>query len=182
MKLEEMHGPMVMSARTADCRIPSWDEFFIRLSRFVALKSKDPSRGVGVVFVGEDHEVLSVGFNGFPRGIKDDPGEVPERYERPAKYGWTVHGETNACLNAARAGIRLRGCTAYMESLPGTGCAHYMIQAGVAEVVACPMDPRFDQFAGDPTWDDDRRRAVQHLREAGVSVRTVEVRRILAEV
>ena len=49
-----------------------WDFRFIELARHIALWSKDPSTKVGCVVVGEDREIRSTGFNGFPRGIDDD--------------------------------------------------------------------------------------------------------------
>ena len=48
-----------------------WDARFLDLAKHISDWSKDPSTKVGCVVVGEDREVRSTGFNGFPRGIKD---------------------------------------------------------------------------------------------------------------
>ena len=53
------------------------------LAREVATWSKDPSTNCGAVYVGEDGQVLSQGYNGFPRNMDD--GE--ELYnDRESKY------------------------------------------------------------------------------------------------
>lgn len=49
----------------------SWDEYFIRMAMFVAQKSKDDSTQVGCVIVSTDNTVLSMGYNGFPRGVRE---------------------------------------------------------------------------------------------------------------
>ena len=49
-----------------------WDLRFIGLAQHISTWSKDPSTKVGCVVVGEDREIRSTGFNGFPRGINDD--------------------------------------------------------------------------------------------------------------
>ena len=96
------------------------------------MKSKDQSTQIGAVIVGSDFEVLSTGYNSFPRGIDDN---VKERQERPEKYFWMVHAELNAILNAARVGTRLKGSTIYLTSgLPCSNCARAIINAGIEKV------------------------------------------------
>ena len=46
-----------------------WDKRYLALAKEVASWSKDPSTQVGAITVGNKKEVLSQGFNGFPRGI-----------------------------------------------------------------------------------------------------------------
>ena len=48
-----------------------WDHRFIELAKHISEWSKDPSTKVGCVVVGDDREIRSTGFNGFPRGIED---------------------------------------------------------------------------------------------------------------
>lgn len=154
--------------------IAEWGEYFIRMSRFVALKSKDRSKCVGVIIATQDHSIVSTGYNGFPRGMDDD---LEERHERPEKYDLVVHAETNAILNAARIGVSTKGCIAYMESSPCRACAHDLINAGVCEVVCCiPID---DQFAGDPTWDKSRAVAIDDMVEAGMTITRIPMPRKL---
>ena len=46
-----------------------WVEYFQNLAHNVKLKSKDISTQVGAVIVGKDKEIVSTGYNSFPRGI-----------------------------------------------------------------------------------------------------------------
>lgn len=109
---------------------PSWDHYFMGFAAHAATKSKDSTK-VGAVLVGPEGEVRLTGFNGIPRGVED----LPERRERPAKYEWASHAETNLIAFAAREGIRTKGCTVYTTHQPCAACTRTLIQAGVAKVV-----------------------------------------------
>ena len=45
----------------------NWDEYFINIAEQVKLKSKDNNTQIGVVIVGKDNEIVSTGYNSFPR-------------------------------------------------------------------------------------------------------------------
>lgn len=111
--------------------IESWDETFLGLAERFAKRSKDPSTKVGCVIVGPDREVRSMGYNGLPRGVED----TADRMERPAKYLWTSHAEENAVAQAARIGVSLKGCTAYVTHTPCARCARILIQAGISTII-----------------------------------------------
>jgi dCMP deaminase len=109
----------------------SWITYFFDICKTVASKSKDASSKVGCVIVGKEHNILSTGYNGFPRGVE----EQPERNERPMKYTFTEHAERNAIYNAARHGVRLEGSILFVQGLPPcTDCARAIIQCGIKEV------------------------------------------------
>ena len=57
-----------------------WVEYFRTLAHTVKLKSKDENTQIGAVIVGKDKEIVSTGYNSFPRGLKDN---LKERQERP---------------------------------------------------------------------------------------------------
>jgi dCMP deaminase len=141
----------------------TWDTRFLSLAALVATWSKDDSRKVGCVIVGPDHDIRAIGFNGFPRGVDDN---IPARKERPAKYAWTEHAERNAIYNAARIGVPLKGCTAYLPWFPCMDCARAIAQAGISELV-CGQEPDLS----DPKWGADFASVPVLLREAGVSLR-----------
>ena len=109
-----------------------WDTRFIALAALTASWSKDPSTKVGAV-IDKDRQVLSQGFNGFPRGVKD----TKERYEnREEKYRLVVHAEMNALLNALYNGTSVKGGTLYVVNLPVCHeCAKAIIQAGIKTVI-----------------------------------------------
>ena len=79
----------------------NWTEYYMRHQYLASEKSKDPSTKIGAVLVRGDN-IVSIGYNGFPRGINDSPERLNNREE---KYFYVVHAESNAILNAARNGI-----------------------------------------------------------------------------
>ena len=109
-----------------------WDKRFLEMAKVVSTWSKDPSTKVGTVAV-RNRTVIAQGYNGFPRGIKDD-----NRYnDREIKYKFIVHSEMNAIYNAAQNGVSLEGSTIYAYGLPICHeCAKGLIQVGVARVVS----------------------------------------------
>lgn len=111
----------------------SWDKFFMEQAFFVATKSKDKSTKVGSVVVGPGNEVVTMGFNGLPRGMK----ECPEYQKRPLKYWLTVHSERNSIYNAARIGAKLLGTRIYTQYCPCAECAQGVIQSGIQEIIVC---------------------------------------------
>ncbi len=111
----------------------NWDKKFIDAATLLASWSKDPSTQVGCVITDDDHNQLSGGFNGFPRGISDDD----RLHNRETKLKIVVHAEANAVSAAARNGHALKGSTAYVTLPPCAQCASLLIQAGVYRVVFC---------------------------------------------
>ena len=139
-----------------------WDERFLKLAEHNSGWSKDPSTKVGCVVVGEDREIRSTGFNGFPRGIADD---IERLEDREQKYPLICHAEENAIMHAARIGLSLKGCTAYVTWPPCTRCARSLIQAGVVEVV-------YPQESDVPErWLADFEMSTQMMGEAGLTIR-----------
>lgn len=147
-----------MRCTLSNVTVESWNDTFFGLAWRLSQRSKDPSTKIGCVIVGPDREIRSMGYNGLPKGVEDRP----ERMERPAKYLWTSHAEENAVAQAARVGVSLKGCTAYVTHFPCSRCARSLIQAGVSAVwfevgtTSMPAE-EFDV-------------AAEMFREAGISV------------
>jgi dCMP deaminase len=107
-----------------------WADRFMAMAEHVATWSKDPSTQVGCVIVDKKNRVVSIGFNGFPRGIKD----IAERYnDKETKYLFVAHAERNALDNAP---LSVEGCTLYSPLLPCNECAKSIIQKGITKVVS----------------------------------------------
>ena len=141
-----------------------WDHRFIELAIHIAQWSKDPSTKVGCVIVGEDREIRSTGFNGFPRGIDDDEERLNNR---DLKYPLICHAEENAIMHAARIGVSLKGSTAYVTWPPCSRCARSLIQAGISEVIY------YDNIEIPERWLDDFNTSTAMFEEAGVAVRKI---------
>ena len=139
-----------------------WDRRFLELASHISGWSKDPSTKVGCIVVGSDREIRSTGFNGFPRGIDDDEERLTNR---ELKYPLICHAEENAIMHAARIGVSLKECVAYVTWPPCTRCARSLIQAGVVEVVYpkdCDVPER---------WQADFEMSTNMMREAGLTIR-----------
>lgn len=137
-----------------------WNKRFLKIAEDVAEWSKDPSTQVGAVIVGNQKQILSQGFNGFARGIKD----YPQRYEnRELKYKYIVHAEANAIYNAIHNGASTLGSTIYVHGLPVCHeCAKAIIQAGIKKVVYNTLP--------DERWKESAEFAINMMHEAGVIV------------
>ncbi len=112
----------------------SWDEYFMGLALLSAYRSKDPSTQVGACIVNDNNRIMSVGYNGFPKGCDDD--EFPwdrEGEEYDTKYPYVCHAELNAILNSG--GNNLQGCRIYVALFPCNECAKAIIQSGIREVI-----------------------------------------------
>ena len=139
-----------------------WDLRFIDLARHISEWSKDPSTKVGCVIVGEDREIRSTGFNGFPRGIDDTSERLEDRNQ---KYPMNCHAEENAIMHAARIGVSLKGTMAYVTWPPCSRCSRSLIQAGVSEVIY-PSNVQIPD-----RWQSDFDIASEMMNEAGIIVR-----------
>ena len=143
--------------------IPRWTEYFRQLAHTVKIKSKDENTQIGAVIVGKDKEIVSTGYNSFPRGIRDD---VKERQQRPEKYFWFEHAERNAIYNAARIGVSTKGTTMYLScGVPCSDCARGIINAGIVRIFCEKQD-----VTKGIKWADSAERSWEMFDEAGVKV------------
>lgn len=133
-----------------------WDTRYLKLAREVASWSKDPSTQVGSVAVNDLKQVISLGYNGMARGIRDD-----ERlHDRELKYKMILHAEQNVLLNATQC---LRHSTVYVwPFMPCSTCAAVLIQAGVTRVVSVKNDTE--------RWQDSFKLTASLFAEAGVTL------------
>ena len=113
--------------------IISWEEYFMGLAHLSALRSKDPNTQVGACIVDSENKVVSIGYNGMPRGCDDRkfPWERQGSFLE-TKYAFVVHAELNAILNSPRS---VAGCTIYVSLFPCNECAKAIIQSGIRKIV-----------------------------------------------
>jgi dCMP deaminase len=142
----------------------NWNDYFLTIAESVKSKSKDRRTQIGAVIVGEDNEIVSTGFNSFPRGIDDN---VEERQVRPEKYFWFEHAERNALYNAARIGVSTKNTTMHLTcGIPCADCARGIISSGV-KAIYCKQE---DTTKNREHWDEHAKRSVQMFQEAGVDI------------
>lgn len=110
-----------------------WHKKHLELAKHISTWSKDPSTQIGAVIASQTGQILSLGYNGFPRGIADTDDRLNDREQ---KYQLIVHAEMNAIYNATLNGVSLRDSILYVHGLPVCkDCALGIIQVGIKLVV-----------------------------------------------
>lgn len=120
---------------------PSWDEYFMEITKLVASRATCLRRKVGAIIV-KDRHILSTGYNGPPKGVKhcDELGGcLREKLNIPSgermELSRAVHAEQNAIIQAAKLGINIEGADMYVTNQPCFICAKMIINAGIRRVI-----------------------------------------------
>ena len=119
---------------------PSWDEYFMDITRVVASRSTCTRRQVGAVVV-KDKRMLTSGYNGAPQGLAHC-GEIGCLRERMGIASGErhelcrgLHAEQNAIVQAAFHGVTIAGSTIYCTHQPCSACSKMIINAGIRRIV-----------------------------------------------
>ena len=137
-----------------------WADRYMKLAQVISTWSKDPSTKVGAIVVGHNGEILSQGYNGFPRKIKDTNNRLNNRSE---KYKYIIHAEMNAIFNASLNGVSLQNSSIYIYGLPICHeCAKGIIQVGIKNVIIHKQIK--------DNWQESCQIAQEMLIEAGVTI------------
>tara|TARA_B100001013_G_scaffold328509_1_gene242289 strand:+ start:302 stop:790 length:489 start_codon:yes stop_codon:yes gene_type:complete len=146
---------------------PGWDEYFMKIAEVVALRSNCVKRKVAAIVV-KDRRIISTGYNGTPRGVKNcNEGGCP-RCNSETKSGTRLdeclcsHAEENSITQAAYHGTTINGATLYTTMSPCLMCAKMIINGGIAEVV----------YNEEYTLGET---SLNLLREAGIASRQVHL-------
>lgn len=142
---------------------PGWDNYFMTLASLAARRSNCMKRRVGCVVVSHNRRVISTGYNGTPRGIRNcGEGGCPRCNQGLGSgHGLAtclcIHAEENALLEAGRDRLR-EGAVLYCDTCPCLTCSIKIAQVGISEVV----------YAHGYSMDTD---TAAVFREAGVRLR-----------
>ena len=112
----------------------NWDEYFMGIALLSSKRSKDPNTKVGACIVDDDHKVVSIGYNGMPKGLDESQLSWNKNDGLDSKYWYVCHAEFNAILNT-RNGSSLKGCTLYVTLFPCNECAKAIVQTGIKKIV-----------------------------------------------
>ncbi|MHB8945477.1 MAG: deoxycytidylate deaminase [Bacillota bacterium] len=140
---------------------PSWDEYFMGITRAVASRATCLRRNVGAVVV-KDKRILTTGYNGAPAGLPHcgEVGCLRQKLDIPSGQRQEIcrglHAEQNAIIQAGLYGVSLQGATIYTTTFPCVTCAKMIINAGISKLVFADSYP--DDFSEG------------FLREAGVEI------------
>lgn len=146
---------------------PSWDEYFMNIAKVVATRSNCVKRKVAAVIV-KDRRIVSTGYNGTPRGVKNCNEGGCARCNTFTKGGTQLdeclcsHGEENAIVQASYHGIPIKDSTIYTTFSPCLTCSKMIINAGIVKVVYNAEYPLGEK-------------ALAMLNEANVEVKKLEV-------
>jgi dCMP deaminase len=146
---------------------PSWDQYFMDIARQVAARSNCMKRQVAAVIV-SDRRIISTGYNGTPRGVKNcNEGGCPRcngfsESGRNLEECLCSHGEENAIVQASYHGIAIKDATLYTTYSPCLLCSKMIINAGIRRVVYNEAYPLNDT-------------ATRMLKEAGVDLVKLKV-------
>jgi len=119
---------------------PSWDQYFMDITRLVATRSSCLRRQVGALLV-KDRNILATGYNGVPSGIThcEATGCLRERLNVPSgerhELCRGLHAEQNAIIQAAKHGTNIDGATLYCTTMPCIICTKMIINAGIKKVI-----------------------------------------------
>ena len=144
----------------------NWDEYFMGIAVLSSLRSKDPNTKVGACIVDKEHKVVSIGYNGMPRGVDESKVSWNRGEGLDSKYLYVCHAEFKAILNTIN-GAALEVCTLYVTLFPCNECAKAIIQTGIKEVVF------FDNKYKDTTGVQA---SLKMLELAGVKIRQFDAR------
>jgi len=119
---------------------PDWDTYFMDIAHVVSRRGNCLRRRVAAVIV-KDLRIISTGYNGTPRGVRNcfEGGCARCASDSPSgkDLGECIcsHAEENAITQAAYHGIALRGAVLYTTTSPCLICARMLVNAGISEVV-----------------------------------------------
>jgi dCMP deaminase len=148
---------------------PSWDEYFMSIAQVIASRSNCLKRHTAAIIV-KDNRIISTGYNGTPRGIKNcNEGGCP-RCKSFADSGTKLeeclcsHAEENAIVQAAYHGISVKDGVLYTTFSPCILCTKMIINAGIKEVIYNSAYPLSET-------------SFKLLKEAKILVRQVELKK-----
>lgn len=129
---------------------PTWDQTIFGILDTLSARATCPRLHTACVVVSPEHQILSTGYNGAPRGIHDcsETGCLVIN----GHCLRAIHAEQNAILQAAYQGTKIRDATFYVKHQPCYICARMIVQAGACEVVYGVAEP----------YDTDNLQALVH--------------------
>jgi dCMP deaminase len=119
---------------------PNWDEYFMKIAQVVASRSNCMKRKVAAIIV-KDGRIISTGYNGTPRGVKNcNEGGCPRCNAfnvsgKNLSECYCSHAEENAIVQSSYHGISIKQSTLFSTFSPCLLCTKMIINSGINEVV-----------------------------------------------
>jgi dCMP deaminase len=119
---------------------PSWDQYFMTITRQVAERSTCLRAKVGAVIV-RNRNIIATGYNGSPAGLphctevgcliyesRTPDGDIEQNCYR------TIHAEMNAITQAAKNGSAINDADIYVTHTPCIHCMKVLINTGLRTI------------------------------------------------
>lgn len=119
-------------------KVLDWDRYFYEIACLVAQRSHDADTQHGCLLV-RGRNIVSAGYNGFPSGAPDHL--LPNtRLNDPSamKLCFINHAEISAIFDAAKRGVSIQGCTAYITGPSCSDCCRALVSCGIVNWVIGP--------------------------------------------
>ena len=116
----------------------TWDEYFLKITETTSERSNCYRKKVGAIIV-KDNRILSLGYNGTPKGITNCYEGGCKRCNNVKESGEALdlciclHAEENAILFIGSKNTK--DAVLYSTTIPCIGCTKKIIQAGIKRVV-----------------------------------------------
>src|SRR6266446_5850973 len=120
---------------------PDWNHYYMSIAQAIAKRPNCIRRQIGAVLV-LDNRIISTGYNGTPRGLRNcfDGGcercaNVELGSGKDLGDCLCSHAEENTIVQAAYHGMTVKGSVLYTMLSPCLICAKMIINAGIGPVV-----------------------------------------------
>lgn len=146
---------------------PSWDDYFMEMTKLTATRSSCLRRHVGAVLV-KDTRVIATGYNGAPAGVThcEVTGCLRQKLNVPSgerhELCRGLHAEQNAIIQAALYGVSTEGATIYCTTKPCSICTKMIINAKISKIV---YEEYYNDSLADELLKDTDIRILQYQKE-----------------
>ena len=146
---------------------PSWDDYFMDMTKLTSTRSSCLRRHVGAVLV-KNTRVIATGYNGAPTDVThcEVTGCLRQKLNVPSgerhELCRGLHAEQNAIIQAALYGISTEGTTIYCTTKPCSICTKMIINAKIAKIV---YEEYYEDSLADELLRDTDIRILQYKKE-----------------
>ncbi|MDE7315861.1 MAG: cytidine/deoxycytidylate deaminase family protein [Mucispirillum sp.] len=146
---------------------PSWDDYFMEMTKLTSTRSSCLRRHVGAVLV-KDTRAIATGYNGAPAGVThcEVTGCLRQKLNVPSgerhELCRGLHAEQNAIIQAALYGVSTEGATLYCTTKPCSICTKMIINAKITKIV---YEEYYEDSLADELLKDTDIRILQYKKE-----------------
>ena len=107
---------------------------YMNLALDIAKRSYAEKLKVGALCVTDDHQIISIGYNGTPAGWDNQCEFIDEKFGMITRSE-VIHAEANCIAKLCTSTVSSKGATMFVTHAPCLGCAKLIYGAGIKRVV-----------------------------------------------